>query len=97
MTAFSNTIDPTQIDLCDTINRMFSFGVKMKSSDSNKMSKLNTENIEILLLTSIIRKLQTVSWQLLYLDSLEEPLHESLLSCLTAQARSELSHILYNG
>lgn len=31
-----------------------------------------------------------------YLDSLEQPLHESLLSCLSAQARSELCHIFYN-
>lgn len=42
---------PTQwIDLCDTINRMFSFGVKMssqvKSSDSSKMSKPNRKYLD---------------------------------------------------
>lgn len=32
-----------------------------------------------------------------HLDSLEQPLHESLLSGLGAQARSELGHILCDG
>lgn len=32
----------------------------------------------------------------LYLDSLEQPLHESLLGRLGAQARSELRHVLHN-
>lgn len=31
-----------------------------------------------------------------YLNSLKQPLHESLLSCLCAQAWSELCHIFYD-